>query len=33
MKAKDYEPGTVGHGLIGSHCYSTNPYGPPPKGN
>jgi hypothetical protein len=31
MKARGYEPGTVGHGVIGRNCYSTNPYGPPPK--
>jgi len=30
MKAKDYQVGAVGHGLIGSNCYSTNPSGPPP---
>jgi hypothetical protein len=30
MKANDYEPGTVGHGVIGRNCYPTNPYGPPP---
>jgi len=29
MKAKDYK-GTVGHGLVGSNCYSTNPNGPLP---
>ena len=30
MKAKNYQVGTVGHGVVGSNCYSTNPYGSPP---
>ena len=31
MKSKDYFPGMVGHGLVGSNCNVTNPYGPPPR--
>ena len=29
-KVGNYKVGTVGHGLVGSNCYVTNPYGPPP---